>query len=117
MNSGRERVERRLAADVARYSRLMGEDVEGTLARLRAQRRELTASNIAEHKDRIVKTTGDCMLVEFTSVVEAVACGAVVQRGMAERNAAIPEDRLIEFRVGIHQGDIIVEDNDIFEIM
>jgi adenylate cyclase len=103
-----------LAADVAGYSRLMGADEAGTLARLRAHRRELIDPKIAEHKGRIVKTTGDGILVEFPSVVEAVACAAAVQRSMALRNAAIPEDQRIEFRVGIHQGDIIVEDGDIF---
>jgi adenylate cyclase len=112
------RVERRLAAvlaaDVAGYSRLMGEDEAGTLARLRTHRRELIDPKIAAHRGRIVKTTGDGMLVEFPSVVEAVACAAAMQRSMAERNAAIPEDQRIEFRVGIHQGDIIVEDGDIF---
>ena len=111
-------VERRLAAilaaDVAGYSRLMGQDEVGTLARLKALRRELIAPKIAEHKGRIVKTTGDGLLVEFPSVVEAVACAVAVQCGMAERNAAIPDDQRIEFRVGIHQGDIIVEDGDIF---
>jgi adenylate cyclase len=112
------RVERRLAAvlaaDVAGYSRLMGADEAGTLARLRTHRRELIDPKIAEHKGRIVKTTGDGMLVEFPSVVEAVACAVAVQRSMAERNAAVPEDQRIEFRVGIHQGDIIIEDGDIF---
>jgi TolB-like protein/class 3 adenylate cyclase/Flp pilus assembly protein TadD len=103
-----------LAADVAGYSRLMGADEEGTLARLRAHRRELIDPKIAEHKGRIVKTTGDGLLVEFPSVVEAVACAVAVQRAMAERNAAIPEDQRMAFRVGIHQGDIIVEDGDIF---
>ena len=112
------RVERRLAAilaaDVAGYSRLMGADEAGTFARLRTHRRELIDPKIAEHKGRIVKTTGDGMLVEFPSVVEAVACAVAVQRSLAERNAAIPEDQRIELRVGIHQGDIIVEDGDIF---
>jgi adenylate cyclase len=113
-----ERVERRLAAilaaDVAGYSRLMGQDEAGLLARLRAHRRELIDPKIAEHKGRIVKTTGDGMLVEFPSVVEAVACALAVQRAMAERNRATPEDRRIVFRVGINLGDIIVEDGDIF---
>jgi adenylate cyclase len=113
-----ERVERRLAAilaaDVAGYSRLMGADEEGTLAALRAIRRELIDPKIAEHKGRIVKTTGDGMLVEFPSVVEAVAYAVALQRGMAERNAPIPNDRRIEFRVGINLGDVIVEDGDIF---
>ena len=112
------RVERRLAAilaaDVAGYSRLMGQDEAGTLARLKALRRELIDPEIAEHKGRIVKTTGDGILIEFPSVVEAVACAVAVQRGMPGRNADVPEDKRIEFRVGIHQGDVIVEDNDIF---
>src|SRR5215813_7071880 len=113
-----ERVERRLAAvlaaDVAGYSRLMGADEEGTLARLKAHRHELIDPKIKEHKGRIVKTTGDGLLVEFPSVVDAVRCAVEVQRGMVERNAAVPAEKRIEFRVGIHQGDIIVEDSDIF---
>jgi adenylate cyclase len=113
-----ERVERRLAAilaaDVVGYSRLMGRDEAGTLARLRGHRRELIDPEIAEHKGRIVKTTGDGILIEFPSVVEAVACAVAVQRGMAERNAAIHEDQRIVFRVGVNLGDIIIaEDNDI----
>jgi len=112
-----ERVERRLAAilaaDVAGYSRLMGRDEAGTLARLKALRRELIDPMVAEHKGRIVKTTGDGLLIEFPSVVEAVACAMTVQSGMGSRNAATPEDRRIEFRVGINSGDIIVEDGDI----
>jgi adenylate cyclase len=111
------RVERRLAAilaaDVAGYSRLMGQDEAGTLARLRSHRRELFDPKIAEHKGRIVKTTGDGLLVEFPSVVEAVACAVEVQRGMAGRNAPIPNDERIDFRVGINLGDVIAEDNDI----
>ena len=91
-----ERVERRLvailAADVAGYSRLMGQDEAGTLARLKAHRRELIDPSITEHKGRIVKTTGDGILIEFPSVVEAIACAVTVQRGMAARNAATPED-------------------------
>jgi TolB-like protein len=113
-----ERVERRLAAilaaDVAGYSRLMGQDEVGLLARLRAHRRELIDPKIAEHRGRIVKTTGDGMLVEFQSVVEAVACAVAVQRAMAERNRATPEDQRIVFRIGINLGDIVVEDGDIF---
>jgi adenylate cyclase len=113
-----ERVERRLtailAADVAGYSRLMGADEEGTLAQLKAHRRALVDPKIAEHRGRIVKTTGDGMLVEFASVVDAVRCAIELQRGMAERNAEVPQERRIEFRVGIHQGDIVVEDQDIF---
>jgi adenylate cyclase len=112
-----ERVERRLAAilaaDVAGYSRLMGQDEAGTLARLRTHRRELIDPKITEHKGRIVKTTGDGLLVEFPSVVEAVACAVAVQRGMGDRNAATPEDQRLEFRVGINLGDVIVEDGDI----
>jgi len=112
-----ERVERRLAAilaaDVAGYSRLMGRDEAGTLARLKALRRELIDPMVAEHRGRIVKTTGDGLLIEFPSVVEAVACAMTVQSGMGSRNATTPEDRRIEFRVGINSGDIIVEDGDI----
>ncbi len=115
---GRELVERRLAAilaaDVAGYSRLMGGDEEGTLAALKAIRRELSDPKITEHRGRIVKTTGDGLLVEFSSVVDAVRCAVEVQRAMALRNAEIPADQRIEFRVGIHQGDVIVEDGDIF---
>jgi adenylate cyclase len=111
------RVERRLAAifagDVAGYSRLMGEDEAGTLARLRALRRELTDPKFAEHKGRIVKTTGDGLLVEFPSVLEAVACAVAIQRGISERNAEIPADQRIEFRIGVHLGDVIVEEGDI----
>ena len=113
-----EPVERKLAAifaaDVVGYSRLMGEDEAGTLARLKEHRRELIDPSIAEHKGRIVKTTGHGILVEFPSVVEAVACAVAVQRGMGERNAATPEDQRIVFRVGVNLGDIIVEDDDIF---
>jgi adenylate cyclase len=113
-----DRVERRLtavlAADVAGYSRLMGADEESTLAQLKAHRRALVDPKIAEHRGRIVKTTGDGMLVEFASVVDALRCAVEVQRGMAERNAEVPLDKRIEFRVGIHQGDIIIEEGDIF---
>ena len=113
-----KRVERRLAAilaaDVASYSRLMGVDEEGTLAALKACRRELIDLKIAEHRGRIVKTTGDGALVEFASAVDAVRCAMEIQRGMAERNAAIPEDRRIEFRIGINVGDIIIDENDIY---
>ena len=113
-----ERVERRLtailAADVAGYSRLMGADEEGTLAQLKAHRRALIDPKITEHRGRIVKTTGDGMLVEFASVVDALRCAVEVQRGMAERNAEVPQDRRIEFRVGIHQGDVIIEGGDIY---
>src|SRR5580700_5930719 len=103
-----------LAADVVGYSRLMGEDEVGTLARLKEHRRELIDPSIAQHKGRVVKTTGDGILIEFPSVVEAVACAVTVQRGMTERNAGTPEDQRIVFRVGVNLGDIIVERDDIF---
>ena len=113
-----ERVERRLtailAADVAGYSRLMGTDEEGTLARLKAHRRELVDPKIADHRGRIVKTTGDGLLVEFASVVDAVRCAVEIQRDMAERNVDVPPERLIEFRIGINVGDIIIDESDIF---
>ena len=97
-----------LAADVAGYSRLMGADEEGTLERLNALRRELTDPKIAEHKGRIVKTTGDGLLVEFGSVVGAVQCALALQQLSAERNAGIADDRRMEWRVGIHLGDVLV---------
>ena len=103
-----------LAADVAGYSRLMGADEEGTLERLKALRRELLDPKIAEHKGRIVKTTGDGLLVEFASVVDAVRCAVAVQQAMAERNIAVPEGKRIEFRIGINLGDIILDDDDIY---
>jgi adenylate cyclase len=103
-----------LAADVAGYSRLMGLDEEGTHERLKAHRRALVDPKIAEHHGRIVKTTGDGMLVEFPSVVDAVRCAVEVQRGMVERNAATPLDQRIAFRVGINLGDVIAEEEDIF---
>ena len=112
------RVERRLAAilaaDVAGYSRLMGVDEEGTLAALKADRREIIDPKIAEHRGRIVKTTGDGALVEFASAVDAVRCAMEIQRAMAERHAAVPEDRRIEFRIGINVGDIIIDEGDIY---
>jgi len=111
-------VERRLAAilaaDVVGYSRLMGANEAATLAALNAHRKELVDAKIAEHQGRIVKLTGDGMLVEFPSVVNAVACAAAVQRGMADRNAEITSDRRIDFRIGINLGDVIVESDDIF---
>ena len=116
-DSSLDRVERKLAAilaaDVAGYSRLIGLDEEGTLSRLKAHRRELIDPKIAEHKGRVVKTTGDGILIEFPSVVAALRCAVEVQRGMAERNAGEQAERRIELRVGIHQGDIIVDDTDI----
>jgi class 3 adenylate cyclase len=102
-----------LAADVAGYSRLMGADEEGTLERLKAHRRELIDPKIAEHHGRIVKTTGDGMLVQFGSVVDAVRCAVEVQQGMSERNADTPGDHQIEFRVGVNLGDIIIDGRDI----
>src|SRR5918999_3729343 len=103
-----------LAADVVGYSRLMGVNEAGTLAALKSHRKELVDEKIAEHLGRIVKLTGDGMLVEFPSVVNAVACAAEIQRRMCERNADVPEDRRLEFRIGVNLGDIIVEDNDIY---
>jgi TolB-like protein/class 3 adenylate cyclase len=113
-----ERVERRLAAilaaDVAGYTRLMGADEEGTLAQLKAHRRKLIDPKVVEHRGRIVKTTGDGLLVEFGSVVDALRCATEIQRGMAEGNSVVSADGQIEFRIGIHQGDVVVEDGDIF---
>jgi TolB-like protein/class 3 adenylate cyclase/Flp pilus assembly protein TadD len=103
-----------LAADVAGYSRLMGADEEGTHERLRAHLGELVNPKIAEHRGRIVKNTGDGLLAEFASVVDAVRCAAEVQAGMTERNAPLPADNRIEFRIGLHQGDVVIEDDDIF---
>src|SRR5438874_1180655 len=116
--AGRARVERRLAAilaaDVAGYSRLIEADEEGTLGRLKTLRSELIDPKIALHRGRIVKTTGDGLLVEFASVVDALRCAAEMQAAMSESNAAIPADRRIDFRIGINMGDIVVEDGDIF---
>jgi len=113
-----DRVDRRLAAilasDIAGYSRLMGVDEEGTLRQLKAHRKELVDLKITEHRGRIVKTTGDGMLVEFVSVVDAVRCAVDIQRGMIERNADVPADRRIKFRIGINVGDIISDANDIY---
>ena len=112
-----EPVERRLAAvlvaDVAGYSRLIGQDEAGTLQQLRSHRRELIDPKIAEYKGRLVKTTGDGFLVEFASVVDALRCATEWQQGMAERNADVG-DNCIKFRVGVHQGDVVVEGDDIF---
>ena len=112
------RVERRLAAilaaDVAGYSRLTGLDEEGTHVRLRERLRGLADPKISEHRGKVVKHTGDGVLAEFGSVVDAVRCAIEVQRGMAEQNATMPQVKRIEFRIGIHVGDIIVDDNDIF---
>jgi class 3 adenylate cyclase len=103
-----------LAADVAGYSRLMGADEEGTLERLKGLRRDLVDPKITEHHGRIVKTTGDGLLIEFASVLDAVRSAVEVQRAMAERNADVPAGKRIEFRLGIRQGDIIIDDGDIF---
>ena len=113
-----ERIERRLAAvlaaDVVGYSRLMGADEVGTLNALKAHRRALCDPAIASHHGRIVKTTGDGILVEFASIVDAVACAVAIQRGMVARNAAIAKDKCIVFRIGINVGDIIIDGDDIF---
>jgi len=103
-----------LAADVAGYSRLMGADEEGTLERLKALRRELVDPKIAEHHGRIVKTTGDGLLVEFASVVDAVRCAVEVQQAMPERNTGVAADNRIELRIGINLGDVIVEGDDLY---
>jgi adenylate cyclase len=112
------RVERRLAAilaaDVAGYSRLMAADEEGALARLKVARKSLVDPAITAHRGRTVKTTGDGMLVEFASVVDAARCAIEVQRRMAEQNAPMPQVNRIEFRIGIHLGDIMIDENDIF---
>jgi class 3 adenylate cyclase/TolB-like protein len=103
-----------LAADVAGYSRLMGTDEEGTHERLKAHLRELVDPKIKEHRGRIVRNTGDGMLAEFASIVDAVRCAAEMQRAMADRNADTPEDKRITFRVGINLGDVIAEPDDIY---
>src|SRR6201981_1213113 len=103
-----------LAADVAGYSRLMGTDEEGTLVQLKGHRQALVDPKIEEHRGHIVKTTGDGMLVEFASVVDAVRCATEIQRGMFERNADVPPEDRIEFRIGINVGDIIADEGDIF---
>jgi adenylate cyclase len=92
----------------------MGCDEEGTLAQLKSFRKTLVDPAISEHRGRIVKTTGDGMLVEFASAVDAARCAIEVQRGMAEQNSDVPQELRIEFRIGIHVGDIIIDDNDIF---
>jgi class 3 adenylate cyclase/TolB-like protein len=116
--SGQNRIERRLvailAADVAGYSRLTGVDEEGTHVQLQAHLRALIDPKVAEHRGRVVKNTGDGMLAEFSSVVDAVRCALDVQRGMAERNAGVPDEKRIEFRMGINVGDIIIDRGDIF---
>src|SRR5512132_212768 len=113
-----DRVDRRLAAifagDIAGYGRLMGADEEGTLHQLKAHRKELVDPKITEHRGRVVKTTGDGMLVEFVSVVDAVRCAVDIQRGMAERNSEVPPEKRIQFRVGLNVGDIIIDGDDIY---
>ena len=108
-----ERLAAILAADIAGYSRLLGTDEEGTLARLKAHRRELIDPQIAEHCGRLVKTTGDGLLVEFASVVDALRCATEMQQAMAGRNAGALAPERIEFPIGLHQGDIVVEEGDI----
>src|ERR1700757_828035 len=103
-----------LAADVVGYSRLMGANETGTLAALKALQTDFIDGKIAEHQGRTVKLSGDGMLVEFPSVVNAVACAADVQRGMRDRNTGVPQERRIEFRIGVNLGDVIVEGEDIF---
>ena len=103
-----------VSADVVGYSLLMGRDDSATLAALKAHRRELIDPKIAEYGGRMVKTTGDGLLLEFPSVVDAVRCAVDVQRGMAERNAGVPADQRIDFRIGINVGEVIIENGDIF---
>src|SRR5271169_5720875 len=116
--AGPARVERRLAAilaaDVAGYSRLIECDEEGTLGRLKMLRAEVIDPQIAGHRGRIVKTTGDGLLVEFASVVDAVRCAVEVQGGITERNISVPVEQRIAFRIGINLGDIITDEGDIF---
>ena len=113
-----DRVERRLtailAADIAGYSRLMGADEEGTLTQMKSHRSALIDPEIAEHRGRIVKTTGDGLLAEFASVVDAVRCAVAIQRGMVARNAGLAKEKRIEFRIGVNVGDIIIDGGDIF---
>jgi adenylate cyclase len=103
-----------LAADVAGYSRLMGEDEEGTHERLKAHLADLVNPKIAEHRRRTVKNTGDGLLADFPSVVDAVRCAVEIQRGMIDREPEVPDERRIRFRIGVNLGDVIVEEHDIF---
>src|SRR5262245_54999947 len=103
-----------LAADVAGYSRLMERDEETTLAQLKAYRSEAIDPVIFEYRGQIVKTTGDGVLVEFASVVDAMRCAVQIQKILAERNASLQRDRRIEMRIGVNLGDIIRDDNDIY---
>ncbi|MFQ5954960.1 MAG: adenylate/guanylate cyclase domain-containing protein, partial [Kiloniellales bacterium] len=113
LENTRRRLAAILSADVVGYSRLMGEDEAGTLAALKTHRKEIVDPKIAEHRGRVVKLMGDGMLVEFASAVEATQCAVEIQRAMAQRNAAVPKDRRVEFRIGINLGDIIVDGDDI----
>src|SRR6202043_860333 len=103
-----------LALDVAGYSRLMSADEEGTHERLKAHLGQLVDPKIKEYRGRVVKNTGDGLLAEFASVVDALRCATEVQAAMGERNVAMPTHKRIEFRIGIHQGDIVIEKNDVF---
>lgn len=116
MEAGRDkrRLAAILAADIVGYSRLMGADESGTLAQLKTHRKELIDPKVTEYSGNIVKTTGDGLLIEFPSVLDAVQCAVDVQNAMAQRNIHVPEDRRILFRVGINQGDVIVDGDDIF---
>src|SRR6516225_10563228 len=110
----RRRLTAILAADVVGYSRLMEADEEGTLHRVRSDLHDLFEPKIAEHDGRLIKTTGDGLLAEFQSVVEAVRCAIEVQRGAADRNAPVSEAQRIRFRIGINLGDVIIEEGDIY---
>src|ERR1700687_3812275 len=114
MASVRRRLTAILAADVAGYSRLMGADEEGTHERLKAHLAQLVDPKIREHRGRTVKNTGDGLLAEFASVVDAVRCAAEVQRGMIDREPQMTDERRIRFRIGVNLGDVIVEEHDIF---
>ena len=103
-----------LAADIVGYSRLMEADEAGTFAQLKTHRKELIDPKIAEHHGRIVKITGDAMMMEFASVVDAVQCAVMMQRAMAKQEADVPEDRRVEYRMGINLGDVIIEGDDIY---
>src|SRR5947199_212208 len=113
-----DRIERRLAAvlaaDIAGYSRLMGVNEERTLEQLKSLRKTLVDPGIGRQRGRIVKTTGDGVLVEFASAVDAARCAAELQRAMAQHNASVSAELRIEFRIGIHVGDILIDNNDIF---
>jgi adenylate cyclase len=114
MTAATRRLAAILAADVAGYSRLMGADEEGTLAAVKEIRRAFWDPKTEEHHGRIVKTTGDGLLIEFASVVDAVRCAVELQQTMAARNAALPGDRRIAFRIGINLGDVILDEGDIY---